>query len=241
MTKWIIVFFTIIASSCMPMAVSAQDVSTEAAPVINQKYLEEIVIMNETGQISISYDDPWWFEIAEYSNALLKAMEIHLDEGREECAVMTQSLVNNDTYGLGPSSYKLLTSLQYNGRTDYSRLMTSLLRKYSHKNSVDKENASTFGHHRALRGEVCNRFSTEGGAGVIQRMVVLEVGRHEGVASWACAKITQTANCLDKLIYLSDLNQSRLKGRRPTRIALSKNTVFEPITPPGPDWHEKDD
>jgi hypothetical protein len=203
----------------------------QESPGYNRDYVEKLVFLNENGIISVSYNAPWFYEVADYAEALIGAMRVNLKGAGTECVSLQKSLINEPRTILNQESLHLLTSLENDRRTDPSRLMSSLLRKYTDKNPVDIERDGDSGDYQVLHGKACNLFGVDE-VGVVQHMIVLEKGRHEHIAQQVCDWITSTAACLDDLTIIDQLNRIRLKGASGTAIGFGKNTVFDPINPP---------
>lgn len=207
----------------------------------NKKRVEEIVVLNATGVISITYDEPWWFEVPEYAKDLALAMSEEINKAHEECTEKSEELAKWNTRRMGKGLSGIVNSLKTNGRVDHAKLMSSLMKKFSTKNRIDKESASSRGKHKAISG-TCEQMMfgwklfpqsnvAPIGNGLTYRSWVLgNAGGNVDAKTGLCSAVKQTVACLENLDAIESKNIANDDGAHSIKeVNFKKNSAYDEV------------
>ncbi len=214
-------------SLCIAVVVGMGLCSTAGADAPEKTPLEQVeamVVLNETGIISITYEDPWFWEVGYYAVSLWSFMADALDTADAECANVSQALTDSPDQRLGAGARRALDSLLEDGRIKDSRLLSSLLKRYSRNNPIDPENASDRGRYQPLSGDICSNLDPNN-PGYLQQMFPPPMDDTEAYYRKKCERIEKTAACLNDLNVIDKLNRSR-QGDKAFREADFSANVF---------------
>lgn len=180
--------------------------SAEAPEKSPLEQVEAMVMLNENGIISVTYAEPWFWEVGYYAMSLVSFMADSLDAAGAECAALSQTLTDYPEQRLSARARRILDSQLKDGRVEDIRLISSVLKKYSRKNEIDRENASEKGVYTPLSGNVCSNLGVET-PGYLQQMLPVPQNNPEAFYDPQCVRIEKTAACLDELNLIDKLNR----------------------------------
>ena len=202
--------------SGMVLCSSASADAPEKPPL---EQVEAMVMLNENGIISVTYQDPWFWEVGYYAMSLVSFMADSLDAANAECAALSQTLTDDPQQRLSARARRILDSQLQDGRVQDVRLISSVLKKYSRKNDIDKESATEKGVYTPLSGNVCSNLDVEN-PGYLQQMFPRPANNPEAFYDPQCVRIEQTATCLNELDLIDKLNR-RTQDDRFTEVDFS--------------------
>ena len=202
--------------TCMVLCSTASAEAPEKSPL---EQVEAMVMLNENGIISVTYIEPWFWEVGYYAMSLVSFMADSLDAAQAECTALSQSLTDHPEQRLSARARRILDSQLKDGRVEDVRLISSVLKKYSRKNEIDKENSSEKGTYSPLSGNVCSNLEVET-PGYLQQMFPRPENNPEAFYDPQCVRIEKTAACLNDLSLIDKLNR-RTKGDKFTEVDFS--------------------
>ena len=103
--------------------------------------VEQMVVLNATGLVSITYEEPWSWNHAKWAKELAMAFTDELNKGYKECQDKTESLSKWPSRRIGDDLRKVLDSMKTEGNIDRSKVVSSLLKKFSKGRPVDPQSA----------------------------------------------------------------------------------------------------
>lgn len=207
----------------------------------NKKRVEEIVVLNATGVISISYDEPWWFEIPEYAKDLALAMSEEINRANKECTQKSQELARWDTRRRGKGLIKIVNSLKTNGKINHAKLISSLMKKFSTKNKVDEETVMFSGSHKALNGSCEDMMfgwkifpqtnvSPTGNGQTYKDWVTGNAAQKVDAKTGLCSAVKQTVSCLEGLEAIESSNiANNGSASRVKEIEFDSDSSFDEV------------
>ena len=216
-TILLFVFCTILGTGFYSIA-GAQE--PEKSPL---EQVEAVVYLNETGLISITYAEPWFWEVGYYARSLWNFMEESLDRANNDCKNLSDALSGNPQQLLSVRSRAILDSQLEDGRIKDIRMLSSLLKKYSQKNAIDAETATDQGQYIPIRGDTCSDLDPNN-PGYLQQMFIRPENNPEPYFTAKCDVIKKTVSCLNELSVIDNVNRLRLGDGEFTYLGFSENT-----------------
>ncbi len=212
--------------------------------------VESLIVLNATGVISVTYDAPWFWEVGQYSVDLASAFTEQLDLAYDECDKKTHELKKYNSRRIGKNFQKILNSMKSEGKVDNAKVISSIMKKFSGKNKVDKESSSNSGKYEPIHGR-CAQID-KNNPGMIQQMfpIVSHAPVQTGASftTWVnatsgnggkanardgvCDALQKTVSCLSNLEVIQANNAKRQKNEavRITKdVNLDKGTVFDEV------------
>ena len=212
--------------------------------------LESLIVLNASGVISITYDEPWFWEIGEYSTNLANAFTDQLNRAHRECRAKSQEVSKYSSRRIGSDFQKILDSMKTSGRVDKAKLISSLLKKFSNRSKVDEESPGNTGSYKPLSGK-CEKID-QNNPGLIQQMFPIspsaptltgasygtwvraasDVGGVPDAREGVCDALEKTVLCLENLetIQAKNVKDSLDSPVKLTRdVNLDSGTVFEEV------------
>lgn len=205
--------------------------STASAQAPEKSPLEQVetmVFLNETGMISITYADPWFWEVGYYAMSLWSFMADSLNAADAECAALSQALTDHPDQRLSARARLILDSQLEDGRVKDIRLISSLLKKYSHKNEIDPENSSDKGRYTPLSYSICSNLDSDT-PGYMQQIFLAPKNNPETYFLEKCERVEKTAACLNDLNVIDTLNRRRQGDNSFTEVDFS-SAVFSLVS-----------
>ncbi|MBK25613.1 MAG: hypothetical protein CME70_16570 [Halobacteriovorax sp.] len=212
--------------------------------------VQELVVLNASGVISVTYDKPWFWEVGQYSVDLAHAFTEQLNLAYRECDKKTHEMSKYSSRRIGSDFQKILNSMKTRGKVDSTKVISSLLKKFSGKNKVDRETSSDSGKYKPLGGK-CAKID-KNSPGLIQQM--FPISAHAPVltgssyATWVrsssdlggepdarygvCDALQKTVSCLANLevIQANNIKKQKNEAVRLTKdVNLDEGTVFDEV------------
>lgn len=212
--------------------------------------VESLIVLNASGVISVTYNEPWFWEVGEYSVNLANAFTDQLNKAHSECRTKSQEVSKYSSRRIGADFQKILDSMKTSGRVDKAKLISSLLKKFSKKNAIDEESEGKVGSYKPLSGK-CEKID-ENNPGLIQQMFPIspsaptltgasygtwvratsDVGGMPDAREGVCDALEKTVLCLENLetIQAKNVRDSLDSPVKLTRdVNLDSGTVFEEV------------
>lgn len=214
---------------------------------LNEDRLESMVVLNATGVISITYDVKWPWIKSEYAVDLANALTDELNSAYDECTRKSQQLSDVSFRRMDDSMKKIIDSMKTEGKIDRSKLISSLLKKFSVKKAVDAESETDKGTYKPIQGQ-CNSFDTKN-PGIMQQMFPTltrnptdttkdynswltgnsAIGNDVNAKRGVCDAIDRTVSCLEGLEGIEKKNIANQSSGVVQKIKFSRISVFDEV------------
>lgn len=226
LSKFTIAFFA--AAFCLTLSLPTKAQEEGAAYKYDSRFVERITFLNENGVISIDYEEPWWFEVYQYAQSLENAIYTQLDAANSECEAITAILEKDTGMRTGAHFGRVVQSMSVNGTIEPAMLLSSLLKKFTHKSPVDAENAESWGKYRPLSGE-CDSTSAVR-SGMILQMFPNMSDAPVPLQSSFCPRVAATMACLENVQALAAKNDRADGAQVEGSVDLKMDTVFSVVS-----------
>lgn len=218
---------------------------------IDRSRAHDMVILNATGVISISYEKPWFWEVGEYSASMAFVLAEEVNAAYKECSDKTSEM--NKSYDRRMSGYmkKIIDSMKEEGEITEARLISSILKKYSKKNRIDREDEHYKGNYKPIQGE-CKSLESNNPGLVMQMFpesnyapVLTGASYSQWVKSSAndgrggvnarqgiCSALKKTVSCLENLevVNAKNINESRNEAVIERIVDFGGDTVYDEVS-----------
>lgn len=217
------------------------------AQFYNRDHIEDMVVLNASGVISITYPVKGNQKISEYAIDLANALTNELNGAFEECSRKSQQLSDISFRRMDDSMKSIVDSMKTEGKMDRSKLISSLMKKFAIKAPVDAESVNDKGSYKPISGS-CSNFDNKN-PGVIQQMFPTmtrnPVDPSKNYDSWltgnsllgtevnakrgVCDAIDRTVNCLEGLEGIETNNIANQTTGDVQKIKFSRRSVFDEV------------
>lgn len=217
------------------------------AQFYNKDRVEDMVVLNASGVISITYQVKWPHKKSEYAIDLANALTNELNGAFDECSRKSQQLSDISFRRMDDSMKNIVDSMKTEGKIDRSKLISSLMKKFAVKRPVDAESMAGTGSYKPISGK-CSNFDTNN-PGVIQQMFPTmsrnPVDASKDYNSWltgnsllgtevnakrgVCDAIDRTVSCLEGLEGIESKNIANQTTGGVQKINFSRISVFEEV------------
>lgn len=197
-----------------------------AAPKVDEndiRHTKELIVLNESGTVSVNYGSLHWVYQDNYEESLHAVLYAQLDRADLECKRLTESLQENPNWQAGEYTNRFLTSVSVNGRMDYARVLSSILKKYA----TEKADVPVPDADKPIPAQIggeCNR-TDENDPGIAQQALPYMTRTNEEFADNFCKRVERSVSCLENLKEVAEDNKSN-QGPNSRNVDLYEDTVF---------------
>lgn len=213
----------------------------------NVDRLEDMVVLNASGVISITYQVKWPWKKSEYAVDLANALTERLNKAYDECKGKSQQLSNFEFIRMDDDMKKIVGSMKTEGKFDRTKLISSLMKKFAVARPVDAQSETDQGKYKPISGS-CSSFDTKN-PGVIQQMfptMTLNptntdmeyndwltgssgVGNELDAKKGVCDAIDRTVVCMEELEKIENNKVANQSTGVVQKINFSRRSVFEEV------------
>jgi hypothetical protein len=214
----------------------------------NIERLEDMVVLNASGVISITYQVKWPWKKSEYAVDLANALTERLNGAFDECTRKSQQLSDFAFRRMDDSMKKIVDSMKTEGKFDRTKLISSLMKKFAVARPVDAQSSIDEGQYKPISGS-CSNFDTKN-PGVIQQMFPTMTlnptntnmkyedwltgssgfGNELDARKGVCDAIERTVTCLEKLEGIENNKIANQTTGPVQKINFSRRSVFEEVS-----------
>lgn len=211
-----------------PQSGTQNETQPQQPPLSDEERVQKMVFMNANGIISISYAEPWFWEVADYSISLNKSLNKEVISAYGQCIDLKTELESKAKPKLGEETQILLGTLRIGHSYTYEKVLSTLLKKYASGNDVDPETADDKGEYNPISATECAKIDPDNPS-LMQHLFPTPTSPHMiGGAIWnvgMCKKIDLLITCFTEVSLLDLVNTTNPHPNQAT-VNFKNPSVF---------------